>query len=547
MKKKIISMLLAIAMMIGTTTVYAMELPDVIEPSDVYSLEDGTLIFVDNYNKSIWQQDASGETEKITGNTTFTDSYGDPAANYKDGSLDVASFKSPWAITPYLNGYAVSDPVSHTIRYIDMEEETVTTAVGYDGRDGFSNSKGTKSRFDRPMGLATMSDGSILVADANNNLIRKIDTKGNVSTFAGSDEGDRLGSDSRAQFREPTDVWCDENDVVYVADTGNNRICKIENGEVSLVSGKSTFDDGGTPNDDFDDAYVGGFQNGNLESAMFSGPMGVYSIGDTIYVSDTGNSAIRMIKDGVVSTIAIGGGTTEEFNPIKPIGLVYSSDTLWVADTFGKSLFSVDLSAEAITPDLIFNDVTENDWYYNSVQFLNNIGAYDGMTEFVKTLDETTGKYVSTFNQDDLATRSMFVYALAQYEYSMRPNSIINGNGSFTDVLVDDYFTNATKWAVELGITTGTSDEMFSPDMVLTRAQCVTFLYRYANYLGVSETVTNTFSEFADGDTVPGWATESMAWAIEEGIIQGKPGQLLAPDDALSRAEMATMLSRFGY
>jgi hypothetical protein len=88
-------------------------------------------------------------------------------------------------------------------------------------------------------GLVSDSVGNIYVADTGNNMIRKISTNGNVSTIAGDRKGDfRDGSKGNARFNQPKGIDIDENNNLYVTDMGNNVIRKIDvNGKVTTIAG----------------------------------------------------------------------------------------------------------------------------------------------------------------------------------------------------------------------------------------------------------------------------------------------------------------------
>ena len=123
----------------------------------------------------------------------------------------------------------LSDYGNHTVRKIDTSGN-VTTIAGSAGIEGSDNGNRTSARFKKPTGLAFDSKGNILVSDYGNHLIRKIDTVGNVSTIAGT--ANVSGSDDRqgiqAKFNQPYGIVVDSSDNIYVADYSNNLIRKID-------------------------------------------------------------------------------------------------------------------------------------------------------------------------------------------------------------------------------------------------------------------------------------------------------------------------------
>ncbi|MGC5325863.1 stalk domain-containing protein [Brevibacillus sp. SYSU BS000544] len=179
------------------------------------------------------------------------------------------------------------------------------------GREGLQDGPSSKARFHGPSDVAIAPDGSIYVADTLNHRIRKIDGQtGEVSTVAGSgnveDEdgwllgGYRDGKGSEAQFNEPSSIAFDGQGNLYIADTGNQRIRKL------ALNGVVTTVAGSGKELVGGRYYKGGFQDGSAASARFNSPMGLTVSNDgTIYVADTWNNSIREISpEGWVRTVA---------------------------------------------------------------------------------------------------------------------------------------------------------------------------------------------------------------------------------------------------
>ena len=201
----------------------------------------------------------------------------------------------------------------------------VTTLAG-DGSPAFRD--GTQAAFSDPFGIAVAADGTVYVADAGeNNRIRKITLDGTVSTLAGGSEGFSDGTAAGASFNTPSGLALNKDGVLFVADTGNNRIRKITaEGQVSTIAGD------GTP----------GYADGPAAQAKFNGPIGIaVDQRGNIFVADSYNDRIRMItSEGQVSTVA-GQGTpgyadgdrnVAQFDT--PCGIITAADgSLIVADT----------------------------------------------------------------------------------------------------------------------------------------------------------------------------------------------------------------------
>jgi sugar lactone lactonase YvrE len=148
------------------------------------------------------------------------------------------------------------------------------------------------AKFGAPYAIALGSD-ALYVADRENHSIRMVQN-GRVSTIAGTGiSGFADGPAAQAQFHNPRGVAVSSNGTVYVSDHGNHRIRMIMDGQVSTLAGKGT----------------SGFADGPAAQAQFNCPFGVALGNDgTIYVADSGNKRIRMIRGGQVSTLA-GTGT----------------------------------------------------------------------------------------------------------------------------------------------------------------------------------------------------------------------------------------------
>lgn len=117
---------------------------------------------------------------------------------------------------------------------------------------------------------------------------------------------------------------------------------------------------------------------------------------------------------------------------------------------------------------------------------------------------------------------------------------------AFTDVTADKYYYDAVLWATKNGITGGVNENHFSPNMDCTRAQIVTFLYRWAvaNSVDVSVGEDTNILSYNDALSVPEYAVSAFQWAVGAGIIQGNNGDLL-PNQSCTRAQTVAILFRF--
>ena len=175
-----------------------------------------------------------------------------------------------------------------------------------------------------------------------------------------------------------------------------------------------------------------------------------------------------------------------------------------------------------------YNDVTAGDWFTPDVIYVTLTGLMNG-----------TG---DGFSPNNNINRAQLVTVL----YRMAGQPEVTGENPFTDVPDGQWYTDAVLWAAENGITDGTSETTFSPNDALTREQMATFLYRFANFeAGEPIEVTGDLSGYTDADLVADYAVDAMTWAVGEGVSSGIGNNTLAPDNTASRAQMATVLTRY--
>ena len=147
----------------------------------------------------------------------------------------------------------------------------------------------------------------------------------------------------------------------------------------------------------------------------------------------------------------------------------------------------------------------------------------------------TQGTDATHFSPEDICTRAEVVTFLWRAAGSPKPKTDAM---PFTDIPADSYYYNAVLWAVENGITSGTSDDTFSPDATCTRAQIVTFLWNSENSPAAGG--RNPFTDVA-ADT---YCTDAVLWAAKEDITKGTGSTTFDPDMDCTRAQVVTLLWR---
>jgi hypothetical protein len=215
-----------------------------------------------------------------------------------DGTNGGARFSGPASVAIDLFGNVyVADAGNNTIRKI-TSAGVVTTWAGQAGPPGYQDGLGTAARFNYPAGLTVDLSGNLYLADAHNNVIRKIDSSQNVTTIAGNPfgTGSADGDATNATFNSPSGIARDLNGNIYVADTFNSTIRLITPaGQVSTLAGL---------------APLSGSTDGTNIGSRFSFPTGLdVDLNGNVHVADTGNNTIRKVTPtGVVTTFAGSAG-----------------------------------------------------------------------------------------------------------------------------------------------------------------------------------------------------------------------------------------------
>ena len=171
-----------------------------------------------------------------------------------------------------------------------------------------------------------------------------------------------------------------------------------------------------------------------------------------------------------------------------------------------------------------FQDVTADAYYHDPVDWALNHEP-----------QITNGTSPTTFSPDMTCTRAQAVTFLWRAAGSPEPKINVM---PFEDVAAEAYYYKAVLWAVENGITKGTSATTFSPDADCTRAQIVTFLWR-AQKSPAADAV-NPFTDVAADD----YYVDAVLWAVKEEVTKGTSTTTFSPDADCTRAQIVTFLYR---
>jgi serine/threonine-protein kinase len=270
----------------------------------------GNVYIADTTNRRIRLLNTSAYLSTFAGTST---------GGFTNGTGTSAKFSSPIriAIDSSSNLFVV-DNGNNAIRKITSAAAVTTFAGISTGIAGFTNGAASSAQFNNPKGLTIDSLGNVYVADASNNVIRKITSAGTVSTYAGSSSGTAGFIDGNsittAQFNYPKDIAIDSSNNLYIADANNNVIRKISSsGLVSTFAGSLS--------------GLAGFMNGTGTATQFSYPSGIgIDSSGNLFVADSNNNAIRKITPaGTVSTYA--GTGVMGYNDGSATGAQFSGPT----------------------------------------------------------------------------------------------------------------------------------------------------------------------------------------------------------------------------
>lgn len=287
---------------------------------------------------------------------------------------------------------------------------------------------------------------------------------------------------------------------------------KVASGSVVQVSARAVTDKAARINTDKDvtsstEMYYEVRPNNDGTVVIQNTGDGMLALVNVKIASATAANAAPMVDQGTLEEACqlLAAGTPEPPTPVDPTG----PDTPWVNP---------------------FTDVSENDWFFDAVKFVNERKLFVGTTE-------------TTFAPRMAMTRGMFVTVLGTLA---GVDETAAEASTFEDVNPNAYYAPYVAWAQKNGIVVGTSATTFEPNAEITREQMAIIMYNYAKYAGedVSKTDPAGLAAFADGASVSGWAQTEMAWAVNMQLMVGSDGKL-SPQNHASRAEVAEIVKNY--
>ena len=174
------------------------------------------------------------------------------------------------------------------------------------------------------------------------------------------------------------------------------------------------------------------------------------------------------------------------------------------------------------------------------VDMQNMVPVIHEAVDYMVGMGYMNGMSGTMFGPNVELNRAMMVTML----YRMAGSPETTGDHPFVDVPASTFYTQSVIWALENDITTGIDDTHFAPSKPLTRQELVTFLYRFAGFMGYDRTATTELSGYTDTDLIRPYAVDAFKWAVAEGIIRGTSETTLDPTANTVRFQVALMIYR---
>ena len=176
----------------------------------------------------------------------------------------------------------------------------------------------------------------------------------------------------------------------------------------------------------------------------------------------------------------------------------------------------------------LFNDVTQNAWYYDAVNYVSSKGLMNGVSS-------------DLFAPQSGIKRGMFVTVLGRLSGIDVSKYASSG---FSDVVKGSYYEPYVAWAKENGIVNGVSADSFAPDRMISRQEMAVMIYKMKSNGATAAASDADLADLNDRDRIASWAKDGVAFCVHSGLMQGKSGGIFDPSGKAVRAELAVLLQR---
>ena len=303
-------------MTLGLLHIYAQTPVRIVSPNGLALDAQGNLYISDIGTHQIYRLTAQSKLTVVAGTS-------EPGFSGDGGPAAKAQFFAPHdiAFDPQGN-LIIADSLNHRIRRID--KSGVITTIAGTGVAGYTGDRGpaAAAQLNGPQSVTFDRDGALLIADTYNNVIRRIDPTGTITTIAGSAPG--LSGDGgpalAALINLPFDAVAGPDGAVYIADGANSRIRRAgPEGKISTIAGFGPGSGSGGA------GYSG--DGGPADKARLFSPTSLrFDAQGTLYISDSGNGKIRAIRDGTITTLGADELNTPQKICIAKDGRIFIAD-----------------------------------------------------------------------------------------------------------------------------------------------------------------------------------------------------------------------------
>jgi hypothetical protein len=264
---------------------------DLGSPCGVAVTADGGFLFADSLNHVVWKVSSAGVITRVagTGNLVISGDDDPPTEEFggDGGPSTAADFASPCGVAVTADGgFLIADAGNNVVRKVSSAG--VITLVAGTGNPGDRGDDGPATAADlaSPFGVAVTADGGVLIADASNNVVRKVSSAGVITRVAGTGTQGNSGDDgpaTAAQLNEPGGVAVTADGGFLIADAGNHVVRKVSSaGVITRVAGTGTQGNSG--------------DDGPATAAELGSPVGVAVTADGGFlIVDGGNNVVRKV------------------------------------------------------------------------------------------------------------------------------------------------------------------------------------------------------------------------------------------------------------